>query len=128
MLKLVETHIEVNDVRKSIDLYSRLFAHKDIITWAEGNVSVLVLEDGSAFGCWKKGQIGLHNGRGGAHVHYAFQIQADEYLKYFNVIKDCGLTPIEHEWETGDKSLYFFDYDGNQGEFITTDWITLNDL
>lgn len=127
-MRLVETHIEVADVQKSLELYARLLPHKKVLTWAEGNVGAIVLEDGSAFGCWKKGQLGIHNGQGGAHVHFAFQIEPEEYDAYMTRIKASGLEPLEYTWDTGHKSVYFFDYDGNQGEFITADWITLENL
>ena len=127
-MRLVETHIEVTDVKKSLELYSKLLPHRKVVTWADDKIGAVVLEDGSAFGCWTKGLYGIHNGQGGAHVHFAFQIAPDEYQTYFNLIKSCGLEPLEFTWETGHKSVYFFDYDGNQGEFITADWITLNNL
>lgn len=88
----------------------------------------MLLNDGSAFGCWKIGTTGIHNGRGGQHVHFAFQIDPAEYEHYVDLIKSSGLEPLEHVWETGDKSVYFFDDDGHQGEFITADWIALNQL
>ena len=127
-MRLIETHIEVSDVQKSLDLYAKLLPHKDILKWADGNAGALVLQDGSAFGCWKNGQLGIHKGRGGKHVHFAFQIESEEYDQYVALIRDCGLEPLEYTWETGYKSVYFFDYDGHQGEFITTDWLTLNGL
>ena len=125
-MRLVETHIEVDDVHKSLDLYAKLLPHKKIVKWADDKVGALILEDGSAFGCWTKGMRGIHNGEGGSHVHFAFQIKPEEYDHYFNLVKSVGLEPLEFVWETGHKSVYFFDYDGHQGEFITADWITLN--
>jgi hypothetical protein len=29
---------------------------------------------------------------------------------------------LEYVWPSGHRSVYFFDYDGHQGEFMTTDW------
>lgn len=127
-MRLVETHIEVEDVEKSLNLYRELIPHKRLLTWADGNVGALVLDDGSAFGVWKKGHRGIHDGQGGGHVHFAFQIRPDQYEEYKTKIRTLGLEPLEYEWEAGGKSVYFFDYDGHQGEFITTDWVALNNL
>ncbi|MCB9965076.1 MAG: hypothetical protein H6855_03240 [Rhodospirillales bacterium] len=127
-MRLIETHIEVINVEKSLALYQKLIPHRNCLRWADGNVGALVLEDGSAFGIWKKGHRGIHDGQGGNHVHFAFQIKLEDYTNYKNKILDAGLTPLEYEWDTGYKSVYFFDYDGHQGEFITADWIALNNL
>ena len=127
-MRLIETHIEVEDIEKSLKLYTTILPHKHIEQWADGNVAALIFEDGSAFGIWKKGQRGIHNGQGGQHVHFAFQIETNQYDIYKQKIINAGLEPLEHVWETGDKSVYFFDYDDNQGEFITADWLKLNNL
>ena len=127
-MRIVETHIEVENVEKSICLYKKLLPHKKILRWADGKVGAFVFDDGSAFGCWEKGHKGILNGRGGKHVHFAFQIQPDEYEKYKEIIISAGLKPLEYDWGNSHKSLYFFDYDGHQGEFITTDWIGLNNI
>ena len=128
MFKLVETHIEVEDVEKSLKLYQQLIPHKKCLKWADGKVSALVLDDGSALGIWKKGHRGIHNGRGGRHLHFAFQINEKEYETYKNKINSLKLEPLEYEWESGHKSVYFFDYDNHQCEFITANWIELNNL
>ena len=127
-MKLIETHIEVEDVEKSLNLYKQLIPHKTILRWAEGNVAALVLNDGSAFGIWKKGHKGIHNGLAGQKTHFAFQIKEDGYTDCVELIKECGLEPLEYDWGNKYKSVYFFDYDGHQGEFITGNWIELNDL
>jgi len=127
-MKLIETHIEVEDVEKSLSLYQSLISHKKCLRWADGNVAALVLDDGSEFGIWKKGHRGIHEGQGGQHVHFAFQIKHEEYDDYKEKIVSTGMKPLFYEWETSHKSLYFFDHDGHQCEFITGNWIDLNNL
>ena len=83
----------------------------------------MVLDDGSAFGLWKKGAIGLHNGRGAEHLHFAFQIAAEDYDEYKKRLESLGIEAIEHVWKNDNRSLYFFDPDGHQGEFMTKDWL-----
>lgn len=125
-MRLLEAHIEVEDVEKSLALYQKLIPHKKLVSWADGEANAFILEDGAAFGVWKKGKIGIHGGRGASHLHFAFQIGSEEYDAYVKRVKEAGLEPLEHVWENGEKSVYFFDYDGNQGEFMTCDWIALN--
>ncbi len=128
-LRLVETHIEVTDLEKSFALYSKLIPHEKISRWGDeesGRVTAFVLKDGSAFGLWEKGKIGIHGGRGAQHLHFAFQIAPEEYDHYVELIKSAGLQPLEHTWPSGAKSVYFMDYDGHQGEYITADWFNLD--
>ncbi len=127
-MKLLETHIEVENVEKALSLYQPLIPHKKCLRWAENNVAALVLEDGSAFGIWKKGQKGIHGGQGGKHLHFAFQIDPKDYDIYKDKIVSLNREPLEYEWDTGHKSFYFFDYDNHQCEFITGNWIDLNNL
>lgn len=121
-MRIVEFHIEVADVDRSFDFYKHLLPYRKVIRWNEGQAGALLLDDGTAFGIWKQGTVGIHEGRAGAHVHFAFQIKPEEYDSYKTKIIDLGLEPREHTWPSGHKSVYFFDPDGHQGEFMTGDW------
>lgn len=123
MIRLLEIHIEVSEIKRSLDFYKKILPYKKITTWTDQKAYALILEDGTAFGIWEKGKVGLHNSRAGEHVHFAFQIDLDEYEEYKNKLLSIPVEIIEHEWENGHKSLYFFDYDNHQGEFMTKDWI-----
>lgn len=128
-VRLVETHIEVSNVEKSFALYSKLVPHVRVARWGDdesGYVAALVLEGGEAFGLWQKGKIGIQGGRGGKHQHFAFLIKPEEYDHYVELIRSQAMEPLEHVWQSGAKSVYFFDYDGHQGEFITSDWHNLD--
>jgi hypothetical protein len=109
-------------MERSLALYSKLIVHQRIEQWDDRAAVALVLEDGSALGLWEQGKLGIRNGRGGKHVHFAFQIRPDEYDGYVEKIRSVGLEPLEYVWPSGHRSVYFFDYDGHQGEFMTTDW------
>ena len=119
---MLEIHIEVANLKSSFELYSKLLPHSAVTWWEEKDAVAFVLEDGSAFGLWEKGKKGIHAGRGAEHLHFAFQIEPEEYESYKIRIESAGLTPLEYLWPEGHKSVYFFDYDGNQGEFMTADW------
>ena len=122
-MRLLEVHLEVVNLERSLALYSALIPHVEISHWKDRSAVALILEDGSAFGLWGKGKLGIYEGRGGEHVHFAFQIRSDEYDACKSRIESAGLTPLEHQWSEGHRSVYFFDYDGHQGEFMTADWL-----
>lgn len=122
-MRLLEAHIEVADVGKSVDLYKKLLDYNKIDSWDDGNATAFVLDGGEAFGIWAKGKRGIHGGQGGSHVHFAFQIFPDAYDTYVKRVQDAGLEPLHHVWPDGQRSVYFFDYDGHQGEFMTVDWL-----
>lgn len=121
-IRILEFHLEVADLDRSLQLYSALLPHRRVIHWDDGSAAALVLADGAAFGLWQVGKAGIHAGRGGRHVHFAFQIDPHEYPKYFERIAELGLEPLEHAWPDGHQSVFFFDPDGHQGEFMTRDW------
>ena len=122
MLRMLEFHIEVEDVERSFAFYTELLAHEKVLRWSDGNAGAIVLKNGSAFGIWKKGHRGMFDGRGGEHLHFAFQIDPGEYDSYKQKLRDLGRDIEEHEWPSGHRSVYFFDDDGHQGEFMTCDW------
>ncbi len=122
-MRLLEVHLEVADPQASLKVYSALIPHAKIDRWDEDTAIALILENGAAFGLWKTGKAGIHGGRGGKHVHFAFQIRPDEYDACKALIVAAGLKPLEHVWPNGGRSVYFFDADGHQGEFMTVDWL-----
>lgn len=126
-MRFLELHIEVADLARSEKFYSTLLPHAKVTRWEDGSAIAIILDDGAALGLWKVGKLGLYHGRGGEHVHFAFQIDRSEYDSYRTRMRSMGLEPIEHTWPSGDRSLYFFDPDGHQGEFMTKDWLGRND-
>ena len=122
-MRMLEIHVEVSDLEKSLALYVQLIPHVKVSHWEDRSAVALILEDGTAFGIWKKGKVGMYDARAGEHVHFALQIHTEEYQDFKNRIESAGLSAIEHQWPEGHKSLYFFDYDGNQGEYMTADWL-----
>lgn len=122
-MRMLEIHLEVSNIEKSLELYKKLIPFKSISHWEDGSAVALVLVDGSAFGLWKENKLGIHNGRGAKHIHYAFEIKPEEYEVYKTKIIDAGLKPLEYTWDDGHKSVYFFDFDNHQGEFMTRSWI-----
>ncbi len=122
-MRLLEIHIEVKDIERALAFYAALLPHHKIVHWQDGSAKALVLHDGTAFGIWKIGKLGLLNGRGGEHLHFAFQIKPEDYNHYKQKLIELKVTPLEHIWDDGHRSLYFFDADNHQGEFMTRDWL-----
>lgn len=96
-IRLLEIHIEVEDLKRSLEFYKRLLPHKKIIGSSEEDQVFMVLSNGSAFGLWKKGTRGLHDGRGAEHLHFAFQISAGEYDEYKTRLESLGVEALEHD-------------------------------
>jgi catechol 2,3-dioxygenase-like lactoylglutathione lyase family enzyme len=122
-MRLLEIHIETDDLDRSLVFYRRLLPHKKLVRWPDGSAVALVLEDGGAFGIWERAKRGLYGGQAADHLHFALQIEPAEYDGLKARLEDLGVEPIEHVWESGQRSLYFFDPDGHQGEFMTVDWL-----
>jgi catechol 2,3-dioxygenase-like lactoylglutathione lyase family enzyme len=99
--------------------------YEKVVRWQDGSAVALVMPDGSAFGIWKEGKKGLFRGRGGQHLHFAFQITPDEYDTFTKRLRALNVAFDEHNWPNGHRSIYFFDPDGHQGEFMTCDWLAL---
>jgi len=74
-MRMIEIHLECEDLERSLKLYTALLPH-DRIIWngPTDPQAFIVLADGTALGLWEKGTRGIHRGQGAEHVHYAFQI------------------------------------------------------
>jgi catechol 2,3-dioxygenase-like lactoylglutathione lyase family enzyme len=122
-MRFLELHIEVDDLARSEAFYSALLPVAKITRWSDGLAVALVLPDGTALGLWRRGKEGLYGGRGGDHLHFALQIAPDEYDAMKDRLASLEVDYVEHAWGDGHRSLYFFDPDGHQGEFMTKDWL-----
>lgn len=122
-MRLLEIHLEVANLKLALEFYRAILKYKRIVHWKDNSAVALVFDDGSALGLWQIGKKGLYDGQGGKHVHFSFRIEPDEYDDYLSKLKNLNVEPIEHEWSDGHRSIYFFDADGHQGEFMTRSWL-----
>lgn len=122
-MRLIELHLEVGDIARSLAFYTRLFPQARMVGWDRQTAVALVFDDGSAIGLWTRGKVGLKGSRAGEHVHYAVQTTIDELEVFRTRLKEMGVEVFDHSWDPPHMSIYFFDPDGHQGEFITKDWL-----
>ena len=122
-MRLLEIHLEVADLARSEVFYKAILDYSKITRWTDNSAIAFILPSGTALGLWEKGKQGLYGGRGGEHVHFALQIDPDDYPSILKKLQALSIDVIEHTWPDGQRSLYFFDPDGHQGEFMTTDWL-----
>jgi catechol-2,3-dioxygenase len=72
-------------------------------------------------GLWSP-QVGLADGRGGVHVHYAMHIDERDYDGALARLREHGYEPHEEVFEeTGSRAAYVTDPDGNVVELWTYD-------
>jgi catechol 2,3-dioxygenase-like lactoylglutathione lyase family enzyme len=114
-----EVVLEVLDVERSVDFYVGclglpLYSRSDDRAW--------VLAGRSRIGLWRP-QVGLADGRGGVHVHYAFQVDEGGLGDVVARLEQWGLSPrlISSEEEGRGRAAYVTDPDGNVVEFWTHD-------
>lgn len=118
-MRLFEVHLEVADLERSLAFYQAVLPHRKLYWWKDRSAVALVLEDGAALGLWRKGKRGRFDGQGGEHVHFAFAVTPTEYEQCKARLEAADVEAFEHHSDDGHRQLYFFDPDGNQGEFNT---------
>jgi len=76
----------------------------------------------SRIGLWRP-QVGLANGRGGVHVHYALNVDETDFDEIVRRLDERGLEPevISFEDDGRGRAVYVVDPDGNVVEFWTWD-------
>jgi catechol-2,3-dioxygenase len=115
-----ELVLEVLDLERSLHFYRDvlglpLFSQSEDRAW-------LLAGRRTRIGLWTP-QVGLANGRGGVHVHYAFQLEEDDFDETVERLEGQGLSPevISFEDEGRGRAVYVDDPDGNVVEFWTWD-------
>jgi len=114
-----EIVLEVLDLERSVDFYVGclglpLYERSDDRAW--------VLAGRSRIGLWRP-QVGLADGRGGVHVHYAFLVDESDFGAVVARLEESGLVPevISSEADGRGRAAYVADPDGNVVEFWTHD-------
>jgi catechol-2,3-dioxygenase len=113
-----ELVLEVLDLEQAEHFYSELLGFPVVERW-EHRDAVWVLAGSTRIGLWRP-QVGVAGGRGGVHVHYALQIEEDDYAAIVEGLRERGLDLIEDDFGHS-RAAYVTDPDGNVVEFWTGD-------
>jgi catechol 2,3-dioxygenase-like lactoylglutathione lyase family enzyme len=116
-----ELVLEVSDLDAARRFYRDVLGFEETLygEGAEGRYWYLIGET-ARLGLWTE-QVGLAGGRGGAHVHYAFNVPDAEVERLKKRIKAAG-ADVEGPIQLGPgKAIYVTDPDGNVVEFWSQD-------
>jgi catechol-2,3-dioxygenase len=116
-----ELVLEVSDLEAARRFYGETLGFEET-RYGEGRDDRrwYLIGNTARLGIWTP-QVGLAGGRGGAHVHFAFQIQRDELNPLLDSLRSRGVQ-VEGPIELGaDRAIYVTDPDGNVVEFWTQD-------
>jgi catechol-2,3-dioxygenase len=116
-----ELVLEVSDLEAARHFYRDLLGFEETL-YGEGRDDRLWYLIGSSarLGLWTP-QVGLAGGRGGAHVHFAFQLDREALDPLLGRLRAAGVE-VEGPIQLGaDRAIYVTDPDGNVVEFWTQD-------
>ena len=116
-----ELVLEVSDLDAARSFYRDLLGFEETL-YGEGRDDRLWYLIGSSarLGLWTP-QVGLAGGRGGVHVHFAFQLAREELDPLLNRLRGSGVE-VEGPIQLGaDRAIYATDPDDNVVEFWTQD-------
>ena len=119
-----ELVLEVSDLEAARRFYRDVLGFEETLygEGAEGRYWYLVGET-ARLGLWTE-QVGLAGGRGGAHVHYAFNVADAEIDRLKERIEEAEAA-VEGPIQLGPgRAIYVTDPDGNVVEFWSQDLAT----
>ncbi len=108
--------LEVADLEAAAHFYAEVLG-LPVQSRSEERVWVLV-GDGTRIGLWTP-HLGLADGRGGAHVHYAMHIAESDYEGAVETLRERGYEPHEENFGASGRAAYVEDPDGNVVELWT---------
>lgn len=113
-----ELVLEAVDLERAEHFYSELLGFPVVERW-EHRDAVWVLAGSTRIGLWRP-QVGTAGGRGGVHVHYALQIEEEDYAAIVERLRGHGLEVTEDDFGHS-RAVYVTDPDGNVVEFWSGD-------
>ena len=116
-----ELVLEVSDLEVARSFYRDVLGFEETL-YGEGREDRVWYLVGSTarLGLWTP-QVGLAGGRGGVHVHFAFQLERERLDPLADRLRASGVE-VEGPIQLGaDRAIYVTDPDGNVVEFWTQD-------
>jgi catechol-2,3-dioxygenase len=122
---LLELVLEVRDLERSVGFYRDLLGMREVVRWGRERPAVwLELGKHQVLGLWPRSsggsQVGIHDSRGGIHVHFATFVTPGTLGAWKERLEASGLAvegPVD--FQQG-RSLFVDDPDGNVVELA--DW------
>jgi catechol 2,3-dioxygenase-like lactoylglutathione lyase family enzyme len=117
-----ELVLEVVDLEAAEAFYAGKLGLPVVDRWPQREAIWVMAGDRTRLGLWRP-QVGLEQGRGGIHVHFAMHIAPADYDAAVEHLRHEGLDVREHEFQTRphSKAAYVNDPDGNLVELWTWD-------
>ena len=118
-----ELVLEVSELERAERFYVDKLGLPVVERWPHRN-AVWVLAGNTRIGLWEP-QVGLEGSQGGKHVHFALQVDDDDFEPLVAVLRGRGLQVPLHEFgglgevESPSRSAYVTDPDGHLVEFWT---------
>jgi catechol 2,3-dioxygenase-like lactoylglutathione lyase family enzyme len=117
-----ELVLEVVDLEAAEAFYAGLLGLPVVERWPDREAIWLMAGERTRIGLWRP-QVGLEQGRGGVHVHFAMHIEAADYDAAIAELREKGAQIAEHEFGANQHSraAYLDDPDGHLVELWTWD-------
>ncbi|HET7857273.1 MAG TPA: VOC family protein [Gaiellaceae bacterium] len=121
-----ELVLEVVDLEAAEHFYAGVLGFPVVERWPHRDAIWLLAGTRTRIGLWRP-QVGIAQGRGGVHVHYAMHVDDADYEAAVRRLRQHGCDvheePSERVTETGRKAraAYVSDPDGNVVELWTWD-------
>jgi catechol-2,3-dioxygenase len=117
-----ELVLEVVDLDRAIRFYTEDLGLPLVERWDQREAAWVMVGDRTRLGLWRP-QVGLAQGRGGVHVHFAMHVDDSGYDDLVARLRARGHAVEEHSFDTYERSraAYVTDPDGNVVEVWTWD-------
>jgi catechol-2,3-dioxygenase len=119
-----ELVLEVLDLEAAVRFYREVLGFPVVERGEDGGRVWLMAGTQTRLGLWRP-QVGIANGRGGLHVHYALHIEDSDFDAAVDRLRERGYDPeiVVFDDDGRGRSLYVSDPDGNVVECWTWDVI-----
>jgi catechol 2,3-dioxygenase-like lactoylglutathione lyase family enzyme len=116
-----ELVLEVQDLDAASAFYREVLGFEETL-YGEGREDRrwYLVGESARIGLWTP-QEGIAGGRGGAHVHFALHVSAEDFDPLLARLREAGAELIGPIRFSGDRAVYVHDPDGNVLEFWTQD-------
>jgi catechol 2,3-dioxygenase-like lactoylglutathione lyase family enzyme len=117
-----ELVLEVVDLELAERFYADTLGFPVVGRWDDGGRVWLMAGSRTRIGLWRP-QLGLANGRGGVHVHFAMHIDEEDFDAAVERLRGRGYEPelVSFEDEHRGRAAYVLDPDANVVELWTWD-------